>query len=189
MCKVRDYFHPNEQKSLAGEPGRKSQLEAVASGIRQKEKCVGAGATVLFSDSPLPKSRHIVIWRREAVFVSIGSNGRNLRPRRKNLWPQAFFPEVLAMTVRCVAQEGFEISPRFRQTIEERIARLDRDANHDEAQMDLLNDIDHIRRQMRLVAVQRAEALRMRLFLDRARTRLPRPLIERVELRSGIGCR
>jgi ribosome-associated translation inhibitor RaiA len=82
------------------------------------------------------------------------------------------------MTVRCTAQEGFEISPRFRQTIEERIARLDRDANHDEAQMDLLNDIDHIRRQMRLVAAQRAEALRMRLFLDRARTRLPRPLIE-----------
>ena len=81
------------------------------------------------------------------------------------------------MTVRCAAQEGFEISPRFRQTIEERIARLERDANHDEAQMDLLNDIDHIRRQMRLVAAQRAEALRMRLFLDRARTRLPRPLI------------
>jgi ribosome-associated translation inhibitor RaiA len=81
------------------------------------------------------------------------------------------------MTVRCAAQEGFEISPRFRQTIEERIARLERDADHDEAQMYLLNDIDHIRRQMRLVAVQRAEALRMRLFLDRARTRLPRPLI------------
>jgi ribosome-associated translation inhibitor RaiA len=81
------------------------------------------------------------------------------------------------MTVRCAAQEGFEISPRFRQTIEERIARLERDANHDEAQMDLLNDIDHIRRQMRLVAAQRAEALRMRLFLDRARTRLPRPPI------------
>jgi ribosome-associated translation inhibitor RaiA len=81
------------------------------------------------------------------------------------------------MTVHCAAQEGFEISPRFRQTIEARIARLERDANHDEAQMDLLNDIDHIRRQMRLVAAQRAEALRMRLFLDRARTRLPRPLI------------
>jgi ribosome-associated translation inhibitor RaiA len=81
------------------------------------------------------------------------------------------------MAVHCAIQECFEISPRFRQTIEERIARLERDANHDEAQMDLLNDIDHIRRQMRLVAVQRGEALRMRLFLDRARTRLPRPLI------------
>jgi ribosome-associated translation inhibitor RaiA len=81
------------------------------------------------------------------------------------------------MAVHCANQECFEISPRFRQTIEERIARLERDANHDEAQMDLLNDIDHIRRQMRLVAVQRGEALRMRLFLDRARTRLPRPPI------------
>jgi hypothetical protein len=81
------------------------------------------------------------------------------------------------MTTRCAAQESFEISPRFRQTIEERIARLERDAACDEAQLSLLGDIDHIRRQMRLVAVERAEALRMRLFLDRARTRLPRPLI------------
>jgi hypothetical protein len=30
---------------------------------------------------------------------------------------------------------------------------------------------------MRLVAMQRSEALRMRLFLDRANNRLPRPLI------------
>jgi ribosome-associated translation inhibitor RaiA len=82
------------------------------------------------------------------------------------------------MTSNCTAQEGFEISPRFRQTVEERIARLERDAANDEAQLDRLDDIDHIRRQMRLVAVQRAEALRMRIFLDRARPRLPRPLIE-----------
>jgi hypothetical protein len=41
----------------------------------------------------------------------------------------------------------------------------------------LLRDSDHIHRQMRLVAIQRSEALRMRLFLDRARPRLPRPLI------------
>ena len=81
------------------------------------------------------------------------------------------------MAIQCAAHEGFEISPRFRQTIEERIARLERDADYDQAQIDLLNDIDHIRRQMRLVAAERAEALRMRLFLDRARTRLPRPLI------------
>jgi hypothetical protein len=40
-----------------------------------------------------------------------------------------------------------------------------------------LVDGDHIRMQMRLVAMQRSEALRMRLFLDRARTRLPRPMI------------
>ena len=81
------------------------------------------------------------------------------------------------MTTDCAAQEGFEISPRFRQTVEERIARLERDAAYDEAQLDRLDDIDHIRRQMRLVAVERAEALRMRIFLDRARPRLPRPLI------------
>jgi hypothetical protein len=61
--------------------------------------------------------------------------------------------------------------------VEERIERLERDAEWDEAQVDLLSDGDHIRRQMRLVAIQRAEALRMRLFLDRSRVRLPRPLI------------
>ncbi|MGD0739947.1 MAG: hypothetical protein ABR957_10155 [Terracidiphilus sp.] len=82
------------------------------------------------------------------------------------------------MTSNCAAQEGFEISPRFRQSVEERIVRLERDARYDEGQLDRLDDIDHIRRQMRLVATQRAEALRMRIFLDRARTRLPRPLIE-----------
>jgi hypothetical protein len=82
------------------------------------------------------------------------------------------------MAIQCAAQEGFEISPRFRQMIEERVVRLERDADHDEAQLNRLDDIDHIRRQMRLVAVERSEALRMRLFLDRARTRLPRPLIE-----------
>jgi hypothetical protein len=82
------------------------------------------------------------------------------------------------MTIQCAAQDGFEISPRFRQTIEERIARLDHGADHDEAQLDRLEDIDHVRRQMRLVAVQRAEALRLRLFLDRSRIRQPRTLIQ-----------
>jgi ribosome-associated translation inhibitor RaiA len=82
------------------------------------------------------------------------------------------------MTSNCTAQEGFEISPRFRQTVEDRIARLERDAANDESQMDRLDDIDHIRRQMRLVAAERAEALRMRIFLDRARMRLPRPMIQ-----------
>jgi hypothetical protein len=82
------------------------------------------------------------------------------------------------MITNCAAQEGFEISPRFRQTVEERIARLERDAAYDEAQLDRLDDIDHIRRQMRLVATERAEALRMRIFLDRVRPRLPRPLIQ-----------
>ena len=81
------------------------------------------------------------------------------------------------MVTNWTANDGFEISPRFRATLEERIARLERDAERDEAQVSLLEDGDHIRRQMRLVAVERSEALRMRLFLDRAQTRLPRPLL------------
>ena len=81
------------------------------------------------------------------------------------------------MIVNCVVNDGYEISPRFRKSIEERIARLERDAATDEAQIERLEDIDHIRRQMRLVSTQKTEALRMRLFLDRARTRLPRPMI------------
>jgi ribosome-associated translation inhibitor RaiA len=82
------------------------------------------------------------------------------------------------MNIKCSVQEGFEISPKFRQTVEDRIARLERGAAYDEAQISVLEDVDHIRRQMRLVAAQRAEALRMRLFLDRSKPRLPRPLIE-----------
>lgn len=81
------------------------------------------------------------------------------------------------MLTRTTIHEDFQISPRFRRTIEDRIARLDRDAAYDESQLAALVEPDHIRRQMRLVAIQRAEALRMRLFLDRAATRLPRPLI------------
>jgi hypothetical protein len=82
------------------------------------------------------------------------------------------------MTLNCAVREGYEISPRFRQTIEERIARLERDADCDEANIALIDDPDHVRRQMRLVVAQRTEALRMRMFLDRARPRLPRPLIQ-----------
>jgi hypothetical protein len=81
------------------------------------------------------------------------------------------------MATNCAANEGFEISTRFRRTVEERIARLERDADHDEAQVSLLDNEDHIRRQRRLVFVQRSEALRMRIFLDRTHTRLTRPLI------------
>lgn len=82
------------------------------------------------------------------------------------------------MALEFAVRDGFEISPRFRQILEERIARLERDAANDEAQLDRLDDIDHIRRHMRLVAVERAEALRMRIFLDRAKTRAMRPLIK-----------
>jgi hypothetical protein len=82
------------------------------------------------------------------------------------------------MITNFAATECYEISPRFQLKVEERIARLERDAQSDEAFVAQLLDGDHIRRQMRLVALQRAEALRMRLFLDRTRSRLPRPLIE-----------
>ena len=76
------------------------------------------------------------------------------------------------MMTNCAANEGYEISPRFRQTVADRIARLEKDAARDEAFVAQLEDGDHIRRQMRLVAAERAEALRMRLFLDRSRTRI-----------------
>jgi hypothetical protein len=85
--------------------------------------------------------------------------------------------EVTTMMTSCATHDGFEISPRFRRTLEERMERLERDADLDEAQVKLLVDGDHIRRHMRLVAMQRFEAMRMRLFLDRAKVRLPRPLI------------
>jgi hypothetical protein len=82
------------------------------------------------------------------------------------------------MITNCAVNDGFEISPRFRRTVEERIARLENDAVLDEAKVAELVDGDHIRRQMRLVAMERSEALRMRLFLDRAQqTRPSRPLI------------
>ena len=69
-----------------------------------------------------------------------------------------------------------EISTRFRRVIEERIARLEADASRDEAAVAQLKDNDHIRRQMRLVAVQRADATRMRNFLGRSGIRVSRSL-------------
>lgn len=75
------------------------------------------------------------------------------------------------------AQDSFEISSRFRQSIEERISRLERDADYDEAQIALLYNSDHIRRQKRLVAVERSEAMRMRTFLDRSQAREQKPSI------------
>ncbi|MGA2249823.1 hypothetical protein [Terracidiphilus sp.] len=81
------------------------------------------------------------------------------------------------MTGENPVHEGIEISPRFRQTIEERIVRLDEGADYDESQLELIDNPDHIRRQKHLIFVQRAEALRMRIFLDSTRPRLPRSLI------------
>lgn len=81
------------------------------------------------------------------------------------------------MFPECDPHEPIEISPQFRQSILNRIQRLERDAKSDEAMVAKLLSPDHIRRQMRLVAVQRAEALRMRLFLSRSGTRAPRTSI------------
>ena len=72
------------------------------------------------------------------------------------------------MLTNSAVYEGYEISSRFRTMLETRIERLEREANIDESAMAQLDDVDHIRRHMRLVAMQRADALRMRLFLDRA---------------------
>ncbi|HEY1767128.1 MAG TPA: hypothetical protein VGG26_05710 [Terracidiphilus sp.] len=77
--------------------------------------------------------------------------------------------------INCIPFEDYEISPRFRQTVERRIARLESDAAEDEARVAMLEDPDHIRRQMRLVVAQRAEALRMRIFLERTITPRPSP--------------
>ena len=81
------------------------------------------------------------------------------------------------MTSDCAALDGFEISARFRSLIEARIARLEHNAKFDESTIALLENADHIRRQVRLVAAQRAEAMRMRQFLDRSGTRLLRPQV------------
>jgi len=80
------------------------------------------------------------------------------------------------MIQNSTTQERFEIGPRFRRSIEERIARLEQGAADDEARLMLLKDPDHIRRQLRLVATQRFEALRMRIFLDRSRARPTRTI-------------
>jgi hypothetical protein len=103
---------------------------------------------------------------------------KKLEPAPQNsLPPLTLQSQEAAMIPDSSPLENFEISPHFRHTLEERIARLEHDAERDEAQAALLVNGDHIRRHMRLVAVERAEALRMRLFLDRASVRLPRPLI------------
>lgn len=73
-------------------------------------------------------------------------------------------------------REHFEISMQFRRSIEDRITRLEADAASDEAILWHLENGDHIRRQLRLVAAQRGEAARMRRFLEHSDTRLPRTI-------------
>ena len=126
--------------------------------------------------------RKAVIWRANRLFATIGKVRKNLSGNSRKFSPRdsrASHPvrEVHAVIYDWSPPESFEISPRFRQSIEERIARLERDADMDEAQLAFLENADHIRRQMRLVAIQRAEALRMRIFLDRATTRSSQRLI------------
>lgn len=62
----------------------------------------------------------------------------------------------------------YRTSPQFRKNIEERIKRIEQDAAYDESQISRLDDIDHIRRQMKLVDAEKAEASRMKIFLDRS---------------------
>lgn len=88
------------------------------------------------------------------------------------------------MNADCAANEPYLISPSFRAALEQRIARLERDAARDESWIECLEDADHIRRHLRLVAIQRAEALRMRLFLDRTQTRPLRSPISPLPLQS-----
>jgi hypothetical protein len=66
----------------------------------------------------------------------------------------------------------FEIGAQFRRMMEERIARLESGATMDEATLQHLENTEHIRRQMRLIAAQREEASRIRRFLDQSRTRI-----------------
>ncbi len=112
-----------------------------------------------------------VIWRRRSPIATIGSEVDNLSlaapstPLRSD-----------AMIENTTFHDGFEISPRFRRSIEERIARLEEGAARDESMIISLGNPDHVRRQMRLVATQRLEALRMRIFLDRSRVRPTRTI-------------
>jgi len=71
----------------------------------------------------------------------------------------------------------FAIGARFRCLMEARLARLESDASHDEAMIWQLEHGDHIRRQMRLVAVQREEAMRIRRFLEQSGSRAPRSAV------------
>jgi acyl-CoA reductase-like NAD-dependent aldehyde dehydrogenase len=73
--------------------------------------------------------------------------------------------------------ERIEISPRFRRRLEEQMERLEQEANCDETRMGRLSDVDHLRRQRKLVTAQRAEALRIRQFLETVSTRFVEPQV------------
>jgi hypothetical protein len=65
----------------------------------------------------------------------------------------------------------YEIGARFRKLLEDRIERLESDADADELALAAIVHADHQRRHQRLIQVERAEALRLRIFLDKTRVR------------------
>jgi hypothetical protein len=67
--------------------------------------------------------------------------------------------------------EPYEISLRFRQSVQARIDRLEENANSDESIIPTLLSEDHRRRQLKLVEAQRYEATRMRELLSYTRLR------------------
>ncbi|HEY1580047.1 MAG TPA: hypothetical protein VGF82_23525 [Terracidiphilus sp.] len=120
--------------------------------------------------------RERVIWRALLMISNIGNVEKSLKVVAALITIRQEGRKVGMGWSSGVGEDymGFEISIRFRQIIEERIARLEADSSRDEAAISQLEDDDHIRRQMRLVAVQRADATRMRNFLDRSPIRVSR---------------
>jgi len=82
------------------------------------------------------------------------------------------------METQSPSYESFEISPRFRATVELRIAKLERDAASDELALAVIENTDQVRRHSRLVAIQLEDALRMRIFLYRSKNRQATNLIQ-----------
>lgn len=77
------------------------------------------------------------------------------------------------MTYDPKTDEPFDVSPRFGQRVLARILKLELDANMDEKIIPTLLSPDHQRRQRKLVALQRDEADRLRVFLRNAQVRQP----------------
>jgi hypothetical protein len=70
----------------------------------------------------------------------------------------------------------YEVGARFRKMIEDRVERLESDADADELALAAILDANHQRRHMRLVNAERSEALRLRIFLSRTRIRGSSPV-------------
>jgi len=61
----------------------------------------------------------------------------------------------------------YEIGPRFRKIIQERVERLEADADADELALPTILHAGHDRRHRLLIQTQRCEALRLRIFLSK----------------------